>query len=98
MGAFFLAKSKPILFTQYGYGDNQDGATGVESYPLDYVYSGDYYWYIGRLYRQGNVAVLWASTIVSSPNAYRLRTWSTVMRPAVSDLKAFGGALRCVSR
>ncbi|MBQ3325707.1 hypothetical protein IJG79_00955, partial [Candidatus Saccharibacteria bacterium] len=80
---------------QYGYGDNQDGATGLKSYPLDYVYSGNYYWRTGRLYYQGNSAHLWSSTIVSSTNAYRLDTWSTAVRPAESVIKAYGYALRC---
>ena len=89
------SKSWSYLFTQYGYGDNQDGATGVKSYPLDYVYSGNYNWNNGRLYSQGVDAYLWSSTIVSSTNAYRLYTWSTVVRPAESDNKAVGRALRC---
>ena len=88
------SKSWSYLFTQYGYGDNQDGATGLKSYPLDYVYSGNYYWGTGRLYFQGNTAYLWSSTIVSSTDAYRLNTWSTVVRPAASDNKARGLALR----
>ncbi|MBQ3325934.1 hypothetical protein IJG79_02175 [Candidatus Saccharibacteria bacterium] len=87
-----------ILFTQYGYGDNQDGANGLHSYPLDYVYSGRYSWVTGRLYYQGNDARLWSSTIVSSTGAYILNTWSTDVRPADSDNKAHGLALRCVSR
>ena len=92
------SKSWSYLFTQYGYGDNQDGSNGLRSYPLDYVYSGIYLWNTGRLYFQGNVAYLWSSTIVSSTSAYSLHTWSTGVRPAVSDLKAYGFALRCVSR
>ena len=84
------------LFTQYGYGDNQDGGTGLKSYPLDYVYSGNYNWNNGRLYSQGVDAYLWSSTIGSSAAAYRLATWSTGVHPAESDTKALGRALRCV--
>ena len=92
------SKSWSYLFTQYGYGNNQDGGTGVHTYPLDYVDSGRYYWDTGRLYNQGNVALLWSSTIVSSTDAYSLYTWSTAVRPAESVNKARGNALRCVSR
>ena len=84
------------LFTQYGYGDNQDGGTGVHTYPLDYVDSGYYNWNTGRLYNQGSRAHLWSSTIGSSAAAYRLATWSTGVHPAESDTKALGRALRCV--
>ncbi|MBQ3326142.1 hypothetical protein IJG79_03290 [Candidatus Saccharibacteria bacterium] len=49
----------------------------------------------GRLYYQGSTAGLWSSTIVSSTDAYRLATWSTVVRPAESSYKATGNALRC---
>ena len=83
------------LFTQYGYGDNQDGATGIKSYPLDNVYFGYYFWGTGRLYYQSVDADVWSSTIASSTGAYRLHTWSTVVRPAESDSKARGYALRC---
>ena len=86
------------LFTQYGYGDNQDGATGAKSYPLDYVYSGRYFWDFSRLYIQGVTALLWSSSTVSSTLAYSLRTWSAAMRPVEPDGKTFGYALRCVSR
>ncbi|MBQ3325890.1 hypothetical protein IJG79_01950 [Candidatus Saccharibacteria bacterium] len=68
----------------------------MHSYPLDYVYSGFYYWYTGRLYRQGSNAYLWSSTIVSSTNAYSLHTWSTAVQPAESNTKVLGIALRCV--
>ncbi|MBQ3325988.1 hypothetical protein IJG79_02485 [Candidatus Saccharibacteria bacterium] len=47
------------------------------------------------MYNQGNRAYLWSFTIVSSNNAYSLNTWSTAVRPAVSDGKAIGLALRC---
>ena len=82
------------LFTQYGYGNNQDGGTGVHTYPLDYVDSGRYYWGTGRLYYQGNNANLWSSAIVSSTDAYSLRTRPTVVLPAESTIKDLGAALR----
>ena len=89
------SKSWSYLFTQYGYGDNQDGATGIKSYPLDYVYSGLYNWRTGRLYDQSNYAYLWSSTIVNSTSAYRLTTWSTGVHPAESPNKTCGHTLRC---
>ena len=89
------------LFTEYniafGNGTATD-ATKIKSYPFSYVYSGDYNWYTGRLYNQSNDGNYWSSTAISSADAYNLNTWSSVVRPAYTLNKAFGNALRCVTR
>ena len=95
------SKSWRSLFTTYSIAfddGNAASATKVKSYPLSYVYSGSYYWLTGRLYYQTNDGYYWSSGIVSSTVAYRLRTWSSVVRPAESSNKAVGSALRCVSK
>ena len=89
------------LFTEYNiaFGDGTaTDATKIKSYPFSYVYSGDYNWYTGRLYNQSNDGNYWSSTAISSADAYNLNTWSSVVRPAYTLNKAFGNALRCVTR
>ena len=71
-------------------------ATKIKSYPFSYVYSGNYYWGTGRLYRQSGVGLYWSSTVVSSPDAYYLDTWSSVVRPTHTVNRASGLAVRCV--
>ena len=83
------------LFTQYGYGDNQDGSNGLRSYPLDYTYSGRYHWGNGRLDYQSNTAYIWSSAVASNENAYRLSIWPTHVYLADSYNKVFGYNLRC---
>ena len=87
------------LFKSYGLhiGDGTaTDATKIKSYPFSYVYSGTYRWNTGRLYYQSNVGYYWSSTVASSTNAYNLNTWSSVVRPAESNNKASGFAVRCV--
>ncbi len=72
-------------------------ATKVKSYPFSYVYSGNYYWGTGRLYRQSNSGFYWSSTVVSSTNAYFLDTWSSAVRPADTANKVGGYAVRCAN-
>ena len=83
------------LFTQYGYGDNQDGANGLRSYPLDYSLSGIYDWRMGRLYYQGDAVLHWSSTIMDGTSAYKLYPWISTVRLNQSDIKERGGTLRC---
>ena len=87
------------LFTEYNiaFGDGTAAdATKIKSYPFSYVYSGYYGWNTGRLYYQSNGGVYWSSTVVSSTNAYYLRTWSSGVRSASTGSKAGGFTLRCV--
>ena len=86
------------LFKSYGLhiGDGTaTDATKVKSYPFSYVNSGNYYWGTGRLYNQSNNGVYWSSTVVSSSDAYLLYTWSSVVRPADTNNKTGGFAVRC---
>ncbi|MBR2600631.1 hypothetical protein IKE07_00615, partial [Candidatus Saccharibacteria bacterium] len=94
------SKSWNHLFKSYGLhiGDGTaTDATKIKSYPFSYVYSGYYYWYTGRLYYQSNLGYYWSSTVVSSTRAYFLHTWSSDVRPASTDNKAGGFAVRCVT-
>ena len=87
-----------ILFTQYGYGDNQDGSNGLRSYPLDYVFSGVYYWPIGFLYNQTLNTSIWSNSTASLSYAYRMVAWSISVNSAEIYSKSSGYSLRCVSR
>ena len=87
------------LFKSYGLhiGDGTaTDATKVKSYPFSYVYSGYYVWSTGRLYDQSIRVLYWSSTVVSSTVAYYLYTWSSGVRPAGTNSKAGGSAVRCV--
>ena len=89
------------LFTEYNitFGDGTaKDATKIKSYPFSYVYSGLYHWVKGRLYTQSSNGYYWSPTVVSNTSAYRLATWSSVVRPAYTDTKASGYAVRCVTR
>ena len=92
------SKSWSYLFTQYGYGDNQDGATGIHSYPLDYVYEGRYDGNTGLLYNQKNSGVYWSSEILSVGNSSMLYSWVQTVQVSVGHGKSGYIALRCVSR
>ena len=89
------------LFTDYSIAFD-DGtaadATKIKSYPLSYVYSGNYHWGTGRLYYQSNSSDYWPSTVVSSTTAYRLGTWSSAIRSASTGIKAGGYTVRCNSK
>ena len=92
------SRSWKYLFNKYSLIDDQASATKLKSYPFSYVYSGSYDWYTGRLYYQSNNGNYWSSTVVDSTNAYYLYTWSSVVRPANTNNKARGYALRCAHR
>ena len=100
-GGDYYDKSKTWnhLFKSYGLhiGDGTaTDATKVKSYPFSYVYSGYYVWSTGRLYDQSIRVLYWSSTVVSSTVAYYLYTWSSGVRPAGTNSKAGGSAVRCV--
>ena len=92
------SKSWNYLLTTYSI-ELDDGtevdASKIKSYPFSYVYSGYYYWTVGRLYHQSVNGYYWSSTIVSSTNAYLLYTWSSGIRPAYSNNKVLGITFRC---
>ena len=88
------------LFTEYNiaFGDGTaTDTTKVKSYPFSYVYSGYYGWGTGRLYDQSSIGFYWSSTVVSSTDAYDLSTSSSLVRPARTNNKANGFALRYVT-
>ena len=76
---------------------NWNQPTRIHFTYFSYVYSGNYNWNTGRLYNQSNNGNYWSSTVVSSTNAYNLNTWSSDVRPANTNSKANGFAVRCVS-
>ena len=90
------SRSWKYLFSKYSLIDDQASATKLKSYLFSYVYSGYYRWGTGRLYYQNNGGYYWSSTVVSSTHAYYLNTWSSAVRPAVTDNKAYGFTVRCV--
>ena len=73
------------------------GSLGARSYPLSYVYSGTYYWGLGRLYYQAVDGRDWSSSIDSSTNSYRLYMNNTRLIKADGTNKRNGHALRCNS-
>ena len=89
------SRSWKYLFSKYSLIDDQASATKLKSYLFSYVYSGYYRWGTGRLYYQNNGGYYWSSTVVSSTHAYYLNTWSSAVRPAVTDNKAYGFTVRC---
>ncbi len=101
-GAYYnQSKSWKYLFDSYGITYDDGGAAQVakiRSYPFSYVYSGRYHWFTGRLYYQGGSGDYWSSTVVSDTHVYYLSTFSLAIRPASSDNRAVGFALRCVTR
>ena len=83
------------LFTQYGYGDNQDGQQGVRSYPITNIFSGYYLWYIGRLYDQNVDMQAWSLTVADSGASYSFAMWSTAVLAAEPANKLRGVTIRC---
>ena len=96
--ALFLVVFWSILFTQYGYGDNQDGARGTNSYPLDYILSGNGFLDYGLLYYQNNFGHQWSSTLSSNQGAYTFLSARTAARLTGSNKKNYTIPIRCVSR
>ena len=94
------SRSCNYLFTTYSiaFADGTaTDATKIKSYPFSYVYSGNYHWYTGRLYRQSNFGLYWTSAIATgTTNAYDMYAWSSGTRPAHVNNKASGNAIRCV--
>ena len=102
-GGDYYNKSRSLrkIFDTYSITYDDGGAaqaTRIKSYPFSYVHSGLYSWLSGRLYLQSIGGYYWSSTVVSSTSAYNLDTWSSGIRPANTNNKTDGRALRCVSR
>ena len=85
-----------MLFSKYGYNDDSTGSLGARSYPLSYVYSGRYYWELGRLYFQTMFGNYWSSSIVRSINSYNLGMGGTRLTKTDNNNKRIGCNLRCV--
>ena len=73
-------------------------STIARRYPLSYVFSGYYYWGDGNLYYQGFAGYWWSTAAYSDSNAYYLSTLSSFLNPHDNGTKAFGFALRSISR
>ncbi len=71
------------------------GSLGARSYPLSYVYAGQYHWYYGRLYFQAVAGFYWSSSIYHSAGSYRLYMDITRSFIADTDNKRSGVILRC---
>ena len=72
------------------------GGTKFNSFPLSNVYSGGFYFYNGKLYRQNRTGFYWSSTVLSSTNSYYLITWSSTLHPSQNDVKNVSLAIRCI--
>ena len=68
----------------------------MRSYPIAYVYSGNYYWDTGRLYTQTVNSYYWSSSIVSSSHSYTLYMYNAHFIKANNNNKRSGIALRYV--
>ena len=102
-GGDYYNKSRSLikLFTTYSISyapGTASDATKIKSYPFSYVYSGVFYWYTGRLYYQSNYGDYWSSTINATYNSYLFYTWSNSLKPEGVGSKAYGSAVRCVTR
>ena len=89
------SRSWRYLFNKYGFVDSIAGSNNAKSYPLSYVYSGDFNWGTGRLYYQSNGGIFWPSTSYSSATAYNLGIWSNALRFTEKYGKLDGLPLRC---
>ena len=90
------SRSWKVLTEEYEYGDTPSGAAGLKSYPIDYVYSGNYFWNRGRLYALNNNGYYWSSTIWNDSSAANLSTWADRVSIAASNHKALGINIRCI--
>ena len=84
------------LFTQYGYGDNQDGSKGVRSYPINHILSGYFTWNTSRLYQNTFGGYNWSSSVQSNDAGYRLTVSGDNVKYSVTLTKLYGLPLRCV--
>ena len=93
------SKSWRYLLTQYNIDhDDGDGTSSLKmkKYPITNARSGDYLWSNGRLYRKGQVARLWSSTLTNDENtAYWLNDWSGGLALYSAQYKQEGSAIRC---
>ena len=69
--------------------------TSISSYPISIIYSGDYYWAIGRLFSSGIQGAYWSSTVVGSYNSYRLFLKNNQLAISQPAGKINGPNVRC---
>ena len=67
------------------------------SYPLSYIFSGEYYWDMGRSYNQTLTGLYWSSTMSSAIYNFRLYTNGIRLFKTSGGDKRDGLALRCVT-
>ena len=91
------AKSFQTLANAYSLTNSQAGSEGLRSYPLSFVFSGNYYWGHGSLYYQSTGGHWWSSTVVSDTNSRSLYVYSSELRPQGNNNKLYGFGVRCVS-
>ena len=93
--ALHILSSWSFLFTQYGYGDNQDGAIGARSYPLDYVMPGYYVFGMGRLYQQTTIGYNYSQSIKSAAASFISAVGGRLYQIGNSHSKYNANNLRC---
>ena len=64
--------------------------------PLDFVYTGSYFYNSGSLGEEGSFGRYWSRTAVSGSNAYYLAFDSSYVNHRSSTNRGHGFALRCV--
>ena len=91
------SKSWEYLFSEYGYGNDSTGSTGIHSYPISNIYSGEINNSQGYLMFAGNRDSLWSITNRSSSGAYRLESTATIVNVKSPNGKIVGHTIRCVN-
>ena len=86
------------LTTTYNITNNSTGSTKIRQSPLDFVYTGYYYYISGSLYNEGSYGRYWSRTAVSGTYAYLLDFNSSNVVPQNNYGRGYGYALRCVGR
>ncbi|MBR2601028.1 hypothetical protein IKE07_02755, partial [Candidatus Saccharibacteria bacterium] len=92
------SRSWNYLFSvKYNYGNDSVGSSGVHSYPISNVFSGEINGGQGYLMLAGIEDSIWSIISKSANSAYRLDSTSTMVRVNWTNDKAMGQTVRCVS-
>ena len=98
-GGDYYNQSKSWKYLLDSYEISYDDGTkldvnAIRSYPLSFIFAGDYRWGTGRLYYLKYTGYYWSS-IVNNTGVYFMALWDPVIHPSYIAGKLYGLSVRC---
>ena len=96
-GGDYYDKSRSwyYLINKYDIPTDQQGVKKMNSYPFAYIFPGDFFWGLGRLYSQGNSGYFWSPNTGTSAS-YTFNVSGASLNTAALQSKVFGATIRCI--